>query len=152
MIKRQKTNVAEIIQLRGLGYSQKEIADELKITQQAISRHLKNIKNHAKKNGLITKKSVNKNSSEKQKRLISVEKKTGQYQKSDYGVITRLLNAAVKNLVKNTTNYERLYHQMELETICIEKEAMIKEFDRKSARQIDIIKDLKFIEKLEKNK
>ena len=70
MIPKQKTNVTKIIKLRGLGYSQKDIADELGISQPAISRHLKKIKSHAKENGLIKSRSVKKKSSEKQNLLI----------------------------------------------------------------------------------
>ena len=82
------------------------------------------------------------------KKLRAVERKTGKYTKSDYGLITRILNAAVVNLVKKTTDYSILYITMELGALCQEREIKNREYDREIDELQDKINDLKFINKL----
>jgi DNA-binding CsgD family transcriptional regulator len=43
--------IAELLKMRALGYSQAEIADKLKTTQQNIAYHLKRLRAKAEKNG-----------------------------------------------------------------------------------------------------
>jgi DNA-binding CsgD family transcriptional regulator len=43
--------IAELLKMRALGYSQAEIAEKLKTTQQNIAYHLKKLREKAEKNG-----------------------------------------------------------------------------------------------------
>ncbi|MFC2162062.1 hypothetical protein ACFLRF_00140 [Candidatus Altiarchaeota archaeon] len=43
---------SKLVQLRGLGYTQKEIAGELGTTQAAVSYNLSKIRNQTKKDGI----------------------------------------------------------------------------------------------------
>jgi DNA-binding CsgD family transcriptional regulator len=43
--------IAELLKMRALGFSQAEIADKLKTTQQNIAYHLKKLREKAEKNG-----------------------------------------------------------------------------------------------------
>ncbi len=43
--------IAELLKLRALGWSQAEIADKLKTSQQVIGYHLKKLKDQSKKKG-----------------------------------------------------------------------------------------------------
>ncbi|MFH1834586.1 MAG: hypothetical protein ABH851_00190 [Methanobacteriota archaeon] len=45
------TQKADIVKLRGLGYTQKEIAAKLKIKQNAVSYHLQEINHEARAQG-----------------------------------------------------------------------------------------------------
>ena len=54
-MKREKWAIdAEIMKLRGLGYSQKEIADRLKIGEGVVQYKLKQLKKRAEEEGINT--------------------------------------------------------------------------------------------------
>ena len=47
-----EAEIAKIVMMRGLGYSQKEIAGQLSITQGAVSYNLKQLRTAAERDGL----------------------------------------------------------------------------------------------------